>query len=498
MDVVLPLWLIVALVAVALIAVLDRLLMPSVRWFFRRRISRAIDEVNTRLKISLRPFQLTKRQVLLDRLVYDTDVAEAITAYSEAQGVPREVAHEQVVEYAKEIIPAFNAYVYFRLGYWISKKFARLLFRVHVGFEQERRLSDIDEEAAVVFVMNHRSNMDYLLVTYLVAEQSTLSYAVGEWARVWPLRTLIKAMGAFFVRRNSGDALYRKVLERYVHMATQEGVCQAVFIEGGLSHDGLLRPPRLGFLDYMLRDYDPQRAKRDITFVPVAINYDRVLEDRSLLRRRDPGVEKRSAWFVAKTVYRFWRKSVKLSARDRRRRFGFASVNFGEPVSLKKYCENGNLDFRAMERGERFQEVERLAKGLLDAIAHVMPVLPVPLIAAVFRKSQGRALTAFEVQARVYRLIDEMQERGAPIRDDERPKERTLALALTTLRYRGMVVQTGDTFSVNGENRDLLDFYANSIAHWTERQTARPSDGSAAQKRPVAPAETEPAEESAG
>ena len=48
------------------------------------------------------------------------------------------------------------------------------------------------------------------------AEKAALSYAVGEWARVWPLQSLVRAMGAYFVRRNSKDALYRKVLERYV------------------------------------------------------------------------------------------------------------------------------------------------------------------------------------------------------------------------------------------------------------------------------------------
>lgn len=47
----------------------------------------------------------------------------------------------------------------------------------------------------MVFVINHRSNMDYILVTYLVAERSALSYAVGEWARVWPLKQLVRAMG---------------------------------------------------------------------------------------------------------------------------------------------------------------------------------------------------------------------------------------------------------------------------------------------------------------
>jgi glycerol-3-phosphate O-acyltransferase len=77
----------------------------------------------------------------------------------------------------------------------------------------------------VVFVMNHRSNMDYVLVSFLAAERVALSYAVGEWARIWPLQGLIRAMGAYFVRRNSGDPLYRMVLQRYVQMAT-EAACR--------------------------------------------------------------------------------------------------------------------------------------------------------------------------------------------------------------------------------------------------------------------------------
>ena len=45
----------------------------------------------------------------------------------------------------------------------------------------------IDKDATVIFVMNHRSNMDYVLVTHLASRAGALSYAVGEWARVWPL-----------------------------------------------------------------------------------------------------------------------------------------------------------------------------------------------------------------------------------------------------------------------------------------------------------------------
>ncbi len=121
--------------------------------------------------------------------------------------------------------------------------------------------ASVSSDATVVFVMNHRSNMDYVLVTYLAAHASALSYAVGEWARVWPLSFLIKSMGAYFISRKSRGALYRKVLARYVQMATQAGVTQAIFPEGGLSLDGKLMPPKMGLLSYVVEGFDPERAR---------------------------------------------------------------------------------------------------------------------------------------------------------------------------------------------------------------------------------------------
>jgi glycerol-3-phosphate O-acyltransferase len=284
-----------------------------------------IDEVNTRLDISIRPFQLTKRQVLIDRLTYDPKVLEAMQAYAAEQKMPREVAQTRVLKFAREIVPAFNAYIYFRIGYWLAGRLARLLYRVRVGFADNHRLARIDPDATVVFVMNHRSNMDYVLAAFLAAEQTVLSYAVGEWARIWPLQQLIRSMGAYFVRRRSNDPLYRRVLERYVHMATHEGVCQAVFPEGGLSRDGKLQAPKLGILDYMLRGFDVAHG-RDIVFVPVGINYDRTLEDRSLVRRLDPDAPRRSGLFVARTTLGFIARNLWLMLRSRWRRL-IASVN---------------------------------------------------------------------------------------------------------------------------------------------------------------------------
>ncbi|HEY6717468.1 MAG TPA: hypothetical protein VI232_14105, partial [Reyranella sp.] len=181
-----PLWLFVAIVVFALWSLLDRLLIPSGRWFVRRRLNRLIDRVNQKLAVEIKPFQLTKRQVLIDRLVYDPQVVAAANDHARATNVPREVAMVEVRHYAREIVPTFNAYISFRVGYSIARAVARFLYRVRLGFADERTLAGVPPNTAVVFVMNHRSNMDYVLVAFLAAERTALSYAVGEWARIWP------------------------------------------------------------------------------------------------------------------------------------------------------------------------------------------------------------------------------------------------------------------------------------------------------------------------
>ena len=252
-SITLPLWLAIVIGGLAAWALLDRLLMPSMRWWIKSRANRVLDEVGRRLKIGIRPFQQIKRQALIDRLIFDPKVQQAAQAFADARNMPREVALDQVQRYAREIVPAFNAYVYFRVGYWIGKKLSRSLYRVRIGYTDDAGLNAVPEQSTVVFVMNHRSNMDYIIASYLAAERAALSYAVGEWAQVWGLQQLIRAMGAYFVRRNSKDELYRRVLERYIAMATEAGVTQAVYPEGGLTRDGLMREPKFGVLDYMLR-----------------------------------------------------------------------------------------------------------------------------------------------------------------------------------------------------------------------------------------------------
>ena len=256
---------------------------------------------NARLERPIQPFKLLRRYDLIQRILYDPEVTRAIVKHAQEQGVREDVAFEQARRYAREIVPSFSAFAYFGWGVRGARFLSNALYRVRLGHHDAQALENVDPEATLVFVMNHRSNMDYVLVTHLAADRSALSYAVGEWANVWPLSGLIRAMGAYFIRRKSRGGLYRRVLRTYVRMATEGGVTQAMFPEGGLSLTGGLAAPKLGLLSYILDDMDLEQ--RDVVFVPVALNYDRVLEDRVLIaasgkaeRRFDAGLGHVGLW----------------------------------------------------------------------------------------------------------------------------------------------------------------------------------------------------------
>ncbi len=442
-----PLWLLVLIIGFAVIAAFDRVMVPSVRWFFRRRLERAVARLNEKLERPIQPFKLARRHDMIQRLIYDPQVSQAVADHAAAEGIPESVAFEEARRYAREIVPSFSASAYFGFAIRAARFLSNALYRVRLGYQDEDGLKAIDTNATVIFVMNHRSNMDYVLVTYLAAERSALSYAVGEWARVWPLSGLIRAMGAYFIRRKSRNELYRKVLARYVRLATDAGVTQAIFPEGGLSQSGALMRPKLGLLKYIVDDFDPDG--RDVVFVPVALNYDRVLEDRILVAAaHDPNgrFNARIGVIAGNAVKQVW-----LRVTGRYHRFGYAAVSFGTPLSLKEVVGGAGASDPTVP----------LARRLSREIGAIVPILPVPLVAWLILKNG--TMTRADVETGFSATM-----RAHPDSHVYLPRHNRDYAAETGLRHlieRRVLVLRGDRYEVVPEQTELLRFYANSIRH---------------------------------
>ncbi len=448
----LPLWVLILILGFAAVTFASHFLFPSVRWFFRKRLERAVARLNERLERPIEPFKLARRFDMIQRLSYDPEVARAIVDHAAEEGIPEQVAFEKAQGYAREIVPRFSATAYFGFGIRLAKLLSRAFYRVRLGAFDEARLKEVSPDATVVFVMNHRSNMDYVLVTWLAAERSHLSYAVGEWARVWPLRGLIRSMGAYFIRRKSRNALYRKVLARYVRMATDGGVTQAMFPEGGLSLTGEVGAPKMGLLSYIVDGFDPEKS-RDVVFLPVAMNYDRVLEDRVLVAAQIKGERKFGLRFRAVLRHlgqHFWQRIT-----GRFHRFGYASVSFGAPLSLRDFVRSHD------QKGP-----EGIARELMGRIRDVVPVLPVPVVAAVLLERDG--LTVEAIAHRFRELVADLDRHGAHIHLPRNDLTYAVEVGIRLLAMRKIVEEVDGTLRVNPADRSILAFYANSIAHLSE------------------------------
>lgn len=196
--------------------------------------------------VRLERFKLVGRRTVRERLLRDPAVTLALERHRLEHGLSAVEARVRVERYLNEIVPFFNVLSYYRLGYHAARTVLRLLYRVSPEYQDREALDAIPRGDAVVYLMNHRSNADYVVVAFVLARAVSISYAVGEWARVWPLEYVFKSFGAYFVRRRCREPLYHTVLERYVQLITRNGVTQGVFPEGCLSRDGALGPPKSG------------------------------------------------------------------------------------------------------------------------------------------------------------------------------------------------------------------------------------------------------------
>jgi glycerol-3-phosphate O-acyltransferase len=250
-------------------------------------------------------------------------------------------------------------------------------------------------------------------------------------------------------------------------MASEAGVTQAVFPEGGLTVDGRLRQPKFGLLDYMLKSFDEreQEERRDLVFIPVGINYDRVLEDRSQLLKLHPDLPRPGRLSGVAVAGGFLLRNLWQALAGHWHRFGYACVNFGTPFSMRAYARRHGLHFPALDETARRAEVGRIAALLMDEIGAVIPVLPVSLVASVLASDPQRAMSELELKAAAHALMRELEAGGAHLYIPRQDHDYAFGVGLRMLTLRRIVLEEEGLFRPAPAELEMLAYYANAIAH---------------------------------
>ena len=457
-------WLLAAgLFALALVVSVSVLL--ATQAVLRRRLRMWARNSLWRFRARVDRYKLVERDRIREALLQDPVVLSAIEAHVALHGAAESQVRIRVNQYIDEIVPFFNVLSYYRLGYNLARLTIHLLYKVTVTAKDQAAIDAIPRRDVVVYLMNHRSNADYVVVAYVLAKMVSISYAVGEWARIWPLEFVFKSFGSYFIRRQFREPLYHTVLERYVQLITLHGVTQGIFPEGGLSRDGALRPVKLGLLDYIVRTLDDPAFDRDIWLVPVGINYDRVLEDRSLIRERIVSGRRPGRWTQFGGVLNYLGWNLVRLFTGQLRRYGRVAVTFGTPLSTRAWLAAEPTGTLRLPKAERLPAVQRLAEAALGRIGAVIPVTPVPLAAAALLSFGGSVVSRARLLERMEQLRDQLEARNAQVMYGELPVTEVWERAWRMFRMRRLVIVQRDDLVILPSERPLLEYYANSIRH---------------------------------
>ena len=333
-----------------------------------------------------------------------------------------------------------------------------------VEFRHTERLREIDSNAEIVYLPNHRSHLDYMLLSYSLYYQGMWPphTAAGVNLNFWPVGSLLRRIGAFYLRRSfSGNRLYTAVFNEYMHYLLTKGYSMNFFIEGGRSRTGKLLHPRTGMLTMVLQSY-LRNSDRPIVFLPIYLGYDKVIEVatyQSELR----GMAKRK-----ETIRGLLKARSAL-----RSRFGRAYLSVGEPIKLDELLdaeqpgwrhEHSNLDEKPPWLSAF---VHKVANDALTRVNSSAVLTPVGIVALIMLASPQRAMAEDDLLFLISKIISILQrapygpESTLPLGDSRQ----ILGQVLQVAKLERFQHPSGDVLFLEEREAVLLTYYRNNILH---------------------------------
>jgi glycerol-3-phosphate O-acyltransferase len=456
------------------------LVLAVVALMFGKRHARRFQRTR---RIHVDRFKLKRRHADIELEVFGSrEVVDAIRTYAKQHHSSIEDATHQARIYLREIVPKFNLLAYYRVGAPLARAIMHFLYRPVV---EHKTLRDFNatapKNAVVVYLINHRSNADYVLVAHMLFKFVSLSYAVGEWARVWPLNHLFKWFGGYFIRRRYREPLYHAVLSTFVSTITKNGVTQGVFLEGGLTRDGAFQKPKLGMLDYIVAGKRDPDFSAPLFLIPTAINYDRVLEDRNLTEELVGKEDRRTKSDKLQTTIDFLFRNLLRSILKRFKRYGYAVVTFGTPIAVDDFVRD-HPAILSPSFDDRKVALTELAELVMTEISKALPVTPVTLLARIFADHPDEPLTDAEIVDAIDRYRETWRDRvwllrektGQSIWRMARPVVELRHLIQPAERWRSDLFEGSgvpvieEAWRWNPAETLLRDYYANSLMTFEE------------------------------
>ncbi len=405
---------------------------------------------------------LKPRYKVQEAVLEDPGVEAAVVAHAKASGRSLEAARLDAEKVFREIAANMNSTLLAVLNVIVSGIFRRMFASIEVfGLE---KVADYAKKHPIVLVPSHRSYFDFLILSWLFYSNHLVPphIAARENMGFGPFGMIFRRAGAFFLRRSFADPLYKEVFRRYVGYLVKEGFTQEFFIEGGRSRTGKTLPPRLGMLSWDVEAFLSCK-RRDLFFVPIAITYERLVEEGAMVEELEGGEKTKESTLGLIRARKFLQ-----------RRFGSVFVSFGEPISLAEALGSRREAFATGEDEATLEEkrrfVDALGHRIVERINWATVANATSVAACSVLAGAPRGLFRFELLRRMQLILDllrlqDVQLTPALARDGGDFRE-AIAFLLRSDLLRTAPDSRGEVLWFDESRRRALDFYRNTILHF--------------------------------
>lgn len=403
----------------------------------------------------------------------NTDKVKAVMRDLAKQNVTPSISEEKAYKLqlrrAVEVVDTMTARMNKRtIKYfaWFLRKIWKTMYdQIVINSTQLDHIKKLMESKSgnIILCPTHRSYMDFLIVSYIMfAFKMDMPHicAGDDFLNITFVHHILRRSGAFFMKRSfRDDLLYKAIFHTYVSKLLGDGGSFEFFVEGTRARTGKMLKPKLGLLGILLDNYYEGNVE-NLHFVPVAINYSRVLEGETF-----PG-ELLGEPKIKESMGRMLKAINTL-----RMNFGTINVEFGEVIDFQEYEQKVIVEkgWNPVEiKSERKQLVEHMGYDLVHLLCKSLTIMPTAICATVLL-NQRKGISGAQLLEQIDWLVHELQLREAKLPNKELASKYIKKIGIYHLN--DAVQKNKDIMyprvkpSIDYKNILLLGYYKNGLIH---------------------------------
>ncbi|MBL8914770.1 MAG: 1-acyl-sn-glycerol-3-phosphate acyltransferase [Archangium sp.] len=401
---------------------------------------------------------------LIDEAMRDKVFQQSLTEISAEKNRSVEALERDAKKNFDSIAAKFSPTVVGGAASILNWVFTRIYDGIEVNEAGLDRAMKAAVDAPVVFTPSHKSHLDYLIMSYVLWTRGYTAPLVAAGANLsfFPLGPFLRRAGAFFLRRSfKGDKLYTAVFKAYLKKLVHDGIHHEFFPEGGRSRTGKLLQPKLGLFTWLVEAV-LEGARNDLLFVPIAIDYEKVVEGAEYKKELQGGEKK------TEDV-----KGLLAAPAVLAQNYGRIHLGFDEPVSLAKLMSDRGISRETCTEDQKRALVRALGHRVMYGISRVSTVTPHALLASSLLAHRKRGIPARDLTDRIVFLRGMATDLGAPLSRllTDSPSSPTvigpMMDAMRMFASEGMVrsveARGEPIFQVEDDRRPELSFYKNTL-----------------------------------